>query len=44
MGLNWFESHGVTFRAYVAARVGEAPEQLADAASARAGVAISMGF
>ncbi len=44
IGLNWAEAHGVNVRAYVAARLGDAPQQIPDAASIRAGIAISMSF
>ena len=44
IGLNWAEAHGVNVRTYVAARIGDAPQQSPHAASARAGIAISLGF
>jgi len=44
VGLYWAEAHGVNVRAYVAARIGDPPEQSQDAASGRAGISVSASF
>jgi len=44
VALNWAAPRGVNVRTYVAARIGDAPQQLSDAASSRAGIAVSMAF